>query len=165
MSAGRRKTYHCPNCGANVETQQTYVRHLLEEAGDKGVTTNEFLRWGAGSRFGARVHELRHEYGLYITEENGLYTLVGVAAAHAASSSPEGERPRATGGDRRETYGDLYARLPEVCFDSWQRVLMCPHCAYQVVAEATCPRGHRPVLGWHLNLVSATGDVELAEAA
>lgn len=31
------KSYPCPNCGRVVATQQAYVRHLLEEAGERGV--------------------------------------------------------------------------------------------------------------------------------
>jgi hypothetical protein len=35
------------------------VRRLLLEAGPRGVTTADFLQAGCGSRFGARVQELR----------------------------------------------------------------------------------------------------------
>ena len=41
------------------KTKREIVLALLQEAGDKGVSTNAFLRRGAGSRFGGRIHELR----------------------------------------------------------------------------------------------------------
>lgn len=37
------------------------VLALLKLAGEHGVTTAEFLRHGCGSRFGARIQELRDE--------------------------------------------------------------------------------------------------------
>jgi hypothetical protein len=40
-------------------SKRELVRHLLCEAGQRGVTTAEFLAAGCGSRFGARVQELR----------------------------------------------------------------------------------------------------------
>lgn len=162
MSAGRGKSYQCPNCGRRVTTQLAYVRHLLEEAGGKGVTTNEFLRWGAGSRFGARVHELRHNHQLFITEENELYTLVGVVGATGSSATPPAQD--SSRGGAHETYEDLRARVPEICFDPWERVFMCPSCAYAVVASSVCPRGHEAVLGWHADLRPPAVDA-LAEAA
>lgn len=62
------RRYRCPNCAAPLRTAKALVRHLLEEAGGRGVSTSEFLRAGCGSRFGARIHELRHDEGLGITE-------------------------------------------------------------------------------------------------
>lgn len=40
-------------------TRRELVLQLLTEAGGDGVTTGDFLRAGAGSRFGARIAELR----------------------------------------------------------------------------------------------------------
>ena len=75
------KKYCCPNCAVTLRTAKALVRHLLEEAGETGVTTNGFLRAGCGSRFGARIHELRHDEGLRIEESYlrsgaSLYRLV-----------------------------------------------------------------------------------------
>lgn len=47
-------------------TRLQLVEHLLTDAGSNGVTTSAFLRAGAGSRFGARVQELRDQ-GQHIT--------------------------------------------------------------------------------------------------
>lgn len=49
-------------------TRLALVEHLLTDAGSNGVTTSEFLKAGAGSRFGARCQELR-DRGLTITCE------------------------------------------------------------------------------------------------
>ena len=40
-------------------TKREHVLQLLREAGPRGVTTAEFLKAGCGSRFGARIQELR----------------------------------------------------------------------------------------------------------
>lgn len=48
--------------------RRTLVLSLLEDAGSAGVTTGDFLRAGCGSRFGARVQELR-DRGYTITSE------------------------------------------------------------------------------------------------
>lgn len=40
-------------------TRRELVEQMLRDAGPTGVTTSQFLRAGAGSRFGARVQELR----------------------------------------------------------------------------------------------------------
>ena len=40
-------------------SKREHVLQLLREAGPVGVTTAEFLEAGCGSRFGARVQELR----------------------------------------------------------------------------------------------------------
>lgn len=142
---GRAKTYACPNCGSAIATQQNYVRHLLEEAGDRGVTTNEFLSWGAGSRFGARVHELRHEHGLYITEDNELYTLLGVIDA------PQPATTTAAATDR----------LPR----AWR----CYRCRDHHSDGPICPRGHEAERVWLIDLttpaVPAIADDDLAIAA
>lgn len=71
------KTYRCPTCGTTRTTQRAYALHLLEEAGPRGITTNQLLQAGAGSRFGARVHELRHDAGYRIDEHAERYTLHG----------------------------------------------------------------------------------------
>ncbi len=42
-------------------SKRQIVLRLLREAGPRGVTTAEFLEAGCGSRFGARVQELREE--------------------------------------------------------------------------------------------------------
>ena len=34
---------------------------LLRDAGERGVTTAEFMRAGVGSRYGARIHDLRKQ--------------------------------------------------------------------------------------------------------
>jgi Helix-turn-helix domain len=40
-------------------SKREHVLQLLREAGEHGVTTAQFLEAGCGSRFGARVQELR----------------------------------------------------------------------------------------------------------
>lgn len=84
------RRYVCPNCQAPLRSTRALVRHLLEEAGPHGVTTNDFLRAGAGSRFGARIHELRHEDGLSITEASidsgSVYKLAGQPSGHHATA-------------------------------------------------------------------------------
>lgn len=40
-------------------SKREHVLQLLRDAGPRGVTTAEFLEAGCGSRFGARVQELR----------------------------------------------------------------------------------------------------------
>lgn len=75
------KRYVCLNCATPFRSSKALVRHLLQEAGGHGVSTSEFLRAGCGSRFGARIHELRHQDGLRIVERYlrpgaSLYRLV-----------------------------------------------------------------------------------------
>jgi hypothetical protein len=155
----RRDPYAtCPNCHQPFGTQHDYVRHLLEEAGSNGVTTNEFLRAGAGSRFGARIHELRHQDGLYITEVNELYTLVG----HV---------------DRTETatlqVSSLRARREPAAADERDLVWRCLRCPIdeRTATGATCARGHAAVLTWLIDVRPSAGVAadldhdELAEAA
>ncbi len=77
----RTRRYVCPDCRIVLRSSKDLVRHRLEEAGPHGVSTADFLRAGCGSRFGARIHELRHEEGLRIDERylrpgSSLYTLV-----------------------------------------------------------------------------------------
>ncbi|MBX5461660.1 MAG: hypothetical protein IRZ28_11290, partial [Steroidobacteraceae bacterium] len=88
MSRDRRRI--CPRCQAPLRSSKALVRHLLEEAGEHGVTTSEFLAAGAGPRFGARIHELRHKDGLRIDQAplpdgGAVYRLAG-----PLSSSPAG---------------------------------------------------------------------------
>lgn len=88
--------YECPNCAATLTTSKGLVRHLLEEAGDIGVTTAAFLRAGCGSRFGARICELRHDDGMVIVEQrvsrsSSLYVSVappGPVSSPSAAVSP-----------------------------------------------------------------------------
>jgi len=42
---------------------------LLRSAGDRGVTTQDFLLAGVGSRYSARIFELRREFGCDIEEQ------------------------------------------------------------------------------------------------
>lgn len=49
-------------------TRRALVLQLLRQAGDSGVTTAELLRAGCGSRYGARLLELR-KAGFVITSE------------------------------------------------------------------------------------------------
>jgi hypothetical protein len=84
-----KRVYVCPNCQAPLRSSRALIRHLLEEAGDRGVTTAQLLEAGAGSRYGARIHELRHEDGLNITEKplrqgSSVYKLVGRPSGHNA---------------------------------------------------------------------------------
>lgn len=85
-----RKVYTCPNCQANVRSSKAFVRHLLEEAGPHGVTTNDFLRAGAGSRFGARIFDLRHKHGIHIEETSidggSVYKLAAQPSGHQAAA-------------------------------------------------------------------------------
>lgn len=49
-------------------TRRSLCLSLLEDAGPQGVTTGEFLQAGVGSRYGARLLELRKQ-GYVITSE------------------------------------------------------------------------------------------------
>lgn len=156
---GRREPYAtCPNCHQPFGTQHDYVRHLLEEAGPNGVTTNEFLSARAGSRFGARIHELRHEDGLYITEVNELYTLIGTV-------------------DRAEmpplAVSEMRARREAVATPGGDVMWRCVRCPIdeRTASGPTCDRGHDAVLTLLIDLrpsAAAAGHLdhdELAEAA
>ncbi len=84
--------YECPNCGATTATSKGLVRHLLEEAGEMGVTTAAFLRAGCGSRFGARICELRHQDGMEISEQrvsrgSSLYVSADVSPGPVSTPS------------------------------------------------------------------------------
>ena len=95
-----RREYRCPNCQIVCTSAKALTRHLLEEAAPRGVTTNEFLVAGCGSRFGARIHELRHAAGLRIDEERmrdgqSRYRLIQPAEPAPAESAVA---PPPTGG-------------------------------------------------------------------
>lgn len=62
-----RRTYPCPDCGQALPTARGLVAHMLHE-NPHGVTTGQLLKAGAGSRYGARIKELR-ESGMRIESE------------------------------------------------------------------------------------------------
>ena len=81
-------------------TRKEITLALLQTAAanEKGVTTQEFLTRGAGSRFGARILELRQEGWIIegqVAESNGrrkrvngyVYTLAGYDQSKAARNS------------------------------------------------------------------------------
>jgi hypothetical protein len=70
-------------------SKRQHVLQLLSEAGPRGVTTGEFLEAGCGSRFGARVQELR-DAGFVVDSRRlragaHVYTLQAVPRAAATS--------------------------------------------------------------------------------
>lgn len=72
------------------------VLQLLVEAGDRGVTTAEFLEARCGSRFGARVQELRCE-GFVIDVRrvrDGSYQYTLCREAGRAVREPEAQEAR-----------------------------------------------------------------------
>jgi len=77
-------------------TNKQLTLHLLKQAGPGGVTTSEFLVAGCGSRFGARVQELRDDGYVIpakrIRDGSYRYTLVTSPAGHAPSK-PEVSEP------------------------------------------------------------------------
>src|SRR5438105_98255 len=88
-------------------TRRDLTLHLLREASASGVTTADFLRAGVGSRYGARLRELR-EAGHTITakrERDGSwrYTLnperdIAPAPTPALSGSAGTAHPAAASG-------------------------------------------------------------------
>ena len=50
-----------PQSAQHRPTKRELVFQLLRDAGSRGVLTEEFLQAGCGSRFGARVQELRDD--------------------------------------------------------------------------------------------------------
>jgi hypothetical protein len=79
-------------------SKRALVLSLLREAGDRGVTTGQFIEAGCGSRFGARVQELRNA-GLRIEARpvragSHLYVLqqVSVDADQQSTEQQEAER-------------------------------------------------------------------------
>lgn len=79
----------------NNLTRKEITLSLLEAAGENGVKTQDFLVKGAGSRFGARIKELRDEGYIIegrVTPTNGkrrrvngfTYTLLGFDKTRAA---------------------------------------------------------------------------------
>ena len=76
-------------------TRKETTLALLQAAGDEGVTTQQFLLRGSGSRFGARILELRQEGWIIegrVKASNGkrrrvngyVYTLRGFDESKAA---------------------------------------------------------------------------------
>lgn len=133
-----RRSYPCPNCSAPMASAKALVRHLLEEAGAKGVTTSDFVAAGCGSRFGGRIHELRHDDGMeieqrYLRPGASIYFMAPAMAsasappAAAAPSAAAHQAPALTqpavsppqdGADADETAGQLFAMpVREPSFD------------------------------------------------
>ncbi len=52
-----------------MSDSQARVYKALEAAGDRGITTQEFIQSFAGSRFSARILELRSKFGCQISTE------------------------------------------------------------------------------------------------
>lgn len=84
----------------------------------ESVTTHDFLVGGCGSRFGARLSELRHEHGCVIEEHKlsdrsgSRYRLVAEPETSPAANppAPAGEKPA----PRTDTSGQANAALPPV---------------------------------------------------
>lgn len=77
-------------------SKRVVVRGLLVEAGERGVTTGELLRAGAGSRYGGRIFELRAQ-GYQIETERirdgeYRYTLRGCPAPPAPADDVDDVR-------------------------------------------------------------------------
>jgi hypothetical protein len=77
-------------------SKREHVLRLLREAGPRGVTTDEFLEAGCGSRFGARVQELRDQGwtidARHVRTGSHLYVLARQPLALCGVSEPEPER-------------------------------------------------------------------------
>jgi hypothetical protein len=73
-------------------TRKALTLSLLRDAGERGVETAEFLNAGVGSRYGARLLELRNEGHVIEAERirNGSwkYTLLSEAGIGAGPSRP-----------------------------------------------------------------------------
>jgi hypothetical protein len=75
-------------------TRRLLLLNLLEQAGDRGVTTGELLNAGVGSRYSARLMELREEgyvEGTREREGSWRYVLAGVgrgAGPGVSSNAP-----------------------------------------------------------------------------
>lgn len=79
-------------------TRRDLALRLLRDAGSKGVTTGQLLTAGVGSRYSARLRELR-ERGYVISSEcvrpgQWRYTLLREPPRAAAPASPPAPRPR-----------------------------------------------------------------------
>lgn len=73
-------------------TQKERVLHLLEQAGSRGVRTNEFLT-DRLPRFSARILELRNE-GWVIENRPDAYSANGVIYTLVGRLAPSQPRPR-----------------------------------------------------------------------
>ena len=103
-------------------TQRDHVLHMLQDAGDRGITTGEFLD-ARISRFSARIDELRRDGYMIVkhrvTASRYRYELIGadetVRPAHAADGTPK--TPTATGastpsdGTQAETLQHVHSRV------------------------------------------------------
>jgi hypothetical protein len=73
-------------------TRRDLALHLLREAGSRGITTAEFLRAGVGSRYSARIMELRQAGHVIeaerIREGSWRYVLTHDAAVGAGEHDP-----------------------------------------------------------------------------
>lgn len=101
-------------------THKELALHLLREAGDRGVTTAEMLQAGVGSRYSARLLELRQEGHLIeserIREGSWLYTLTHDAERGGGGANPQRPgipaataSPGAEGGAGESNRGSLSA--------------------------------------------------------
>lgn len=82
-------------------TRRALLLHLLQEAGDRGLTTAEIIQAGVGSRYGARLLELRKEGWVVEAERvrdgSWRYRLVG------GVESGRGVQPPSSGTHARQT--------------------------------------------------------------
>lgn len=147
-----RRSRACPNCGQRFTGQRAYIHHLLVEAGPDGVTTNQLMAFGAGSRYSARILELRDQgmtiESVKVTEGNWRYTLVG---AGVRTSAPA---PTAWHG--------LPAGMvdgPEVPLERTWKCLTCGADADGPI----CPRGHQATECITVDLRPATVRAKVAE--
>lgn len=96
-------------------TKRDLARQLLERAGAGGVTTSQFLRAGVGSRFGARLQELRDQ-GFDISSERvrdgehryilrGRPSSPGPVAQTPQSGEADAQRPGAYAPDPKRRAG------------------------------------------------------------
>ena len=73
-------------------TRRQLALSLLEEAGGRGVTTAGFLQAGVGSRYGARILELRRDghviEAVRLRDGSWRYTLVSDRAGGTAQPLP-----------------------------------------------------------------------------
>lgn len=96
-----------------------FVLHLLREAGpDRGVTTNEFLLAGAGSRFGGRILELR-EHGHVIEtsqfkQHHFIYKLTRDAGDDVERGSRTPDSDRSMSGRADASAGVSHGAAPPV---------------------------------------------------
>lgn len=104
-------------------TRKQLALHLLEEAGERGITTGELMKAGVGSRYGARLLELRAEghiiESVRLRDGAWKYTLtssppggvaLGRAKGSAGGASPDLTPPAGTGQDQ--------AGSPDVLFEA-----------------------------------------------